>query len=209
MNTIKYSNDEFDKIVKALSQGDTIAFPTDTVFGLGCVFDNEDAIERVKWAKGRSETKPLPMMCCNLEMIEQVAEVNADAKILIENLTPGALTLILNKKPCVPDFVTNGFKTIAIRVPNDDFILNVLKTLKKPMLVTSANLSGKPSMKDDSEVLKELDGRINGIVLGEANSTIASTIVDMTDNLKILREGIITKEEIDKVLKDFRNRGIK
>lgn len=204
MSTIQYVKSELDQVVEALCLGKIIAFPTDTVFGLGCIYDNPEAIKHIKVAKGRSEKKPLPMMCADLNMIETVAEVSEDAKVLIEHLTPGALTLILNKKPIVEDYVTNGFDTIAIRIPNDQFILEVLHKLGKPLLVTSANLSDHPSMKDDNEVLKELDGRIDGIVLGKANSTIASTIVDMTNDLKIVREGEITQARINEILKSFR-----
>ncbi len=194
---------ELEQVVEDLRLGAIVAFPTDTVFGLGCVYDNETAIQHIKIAKGRDEKKPLPMMCANLAMIEKVAELSDEARVLIEHLTPGALTLVLKKKPCIPDFVTNGFSTIAIRIPNDEFILGMLKELGKPLLVTSANLSNHPSMKEDFEVLKELEGRIDGIVLGSAHSTIASTIVDMTNEMRIAREGAITRDKIDEVLRNF------
>ena len=203
MKTKQYVKSELDQVVEALCVGEIVAFPTDTVFGLGCVYDNPTAIAHIKEAKGRSEKKPLPMMCADLNMIEKVAELSDQARVLINQLTPGALTLILNKKTSVPDYVTNGFSTIAIRIPNDEFILAMLRKLGKPLLVTSANLSDHPSMKDDQEVLNELDGRIDGIVLGSANSTIASTIVDMTNDLKIVREGIITQAKIEEVLAKF------
>ena len=203
MKTKQYKKSELEQVVEALRLGAIIAFPTDTVFGLGCVYDNENAIQHIKVAKGRDEKKPLPMMCANLSMIERVAELSSEARVLIEHLTPGALTLILNKKPEVADYVTNGFPTIAIRIPDDEFILKMLQQLDKPLLVTSANLSNHPSMKEDYEVLNEREGRIDGIVLGSAHSTIASTIVDMTNQMRIVREGAITQEKIDEVLRDF------
>ena len=107
-----------DMIIDYLRSGKIVAFPTDTVFGLGCIYDDEAAISRIKMAKGRDEKKPLPMMCNSLKMIESVAYVSSDVRRIIEHFTPGALTIIFKKKETVKDYVTNGLDTIGIRIPD-------------------------------------------------------------------------------------------
>lgn len=201
METNLYQIENLNEVIEKLENGAVIAFPTDTVFGLGCVFDNQDAINKIKKAKGRDENKPLPMMCSNIEMIKEVAIVNGDALKLLKKFTPGPLTIILNKKEEVPSFITNGFKTIGIRIPNDKMILEMINKLNKPMLVTSANISGKPSLRKYQDVLKELDHKIDGIVCKDAFSDVASTIVDMSDGkMKIIRQGIISFKELKSCL---------
>lgn len=197
METKLYKKYEIDEIVNALSKGDIIAFPTDTVFGLGCVSDNLESINKIKKAKGRDENKPLPMMCSNIEMIAKVAMVNDKALKILKKYTPGAITVILNKLDSVPSYVTNGFKTIGIRIPNDPMILEIINKLNKPLLVTSANISNTPSLKYYRDVYKELNEKIDGLVMENALSETASTIIDLTsEEIKILRQGIITEEEI-------------
>ena len=200
MNTKKYSVFNVPKIAEDLKEGLIVAFPTDTVFGLACVYDNSDAINKVKNAKGRSEKKPLPMMCSNIEMVKEVAELSKAAETLFKHFSPGAITLVLKKKPSVPDYVTNGFETIAIRIPDNEAILKTIELLGKPLLVTSANLSDEPSMKTYSEVFSKLNGRIDAIVCMDAKSEVASTIVDVTDGIKILRLGQISLDDIKEIV---------
>lgn len=194
------SND-IKTVTDYLKNGRIVAFPTDTVFGLGCIYDDEEAIRRVKEAKGRDEKKPLPMMCSSLEMIEKVAYVSDDVRRIIERFTPGALTIIFKKRECISDYVTNGLDTIGIRVPDDETILKMINMLGKPMLVTSANISGTPSLKRYEDVIRELDGRVDAIVRKDAMSDTASTIIDATgDDFKVLREGKISIEDIKEYL---------
>lgn len=205
METIQYTYKDVDIVAKALCEGKVIAFPTDTVFGLAVIYDNEAALENLKLAKGRPESKPIPTMVSSISQLKTIAELNMDALTLANEFMPGAITLILNKKEHIQDYITNGFKTIGIRMPDDEFILELIEKCGKPLLVTSANLSDHPSGLNDNDVLKQLDGRIDGIVLGEAKGKEASTIVDASgDVYKILREGPITKEQIDQTLKGER-----
>lgn len=177
-----------------------MAFPTDTVFGLGCVI-NKESIQRIYDAKGRSFDKPLPMMCNGLEMIEKVAYVNEEAKKIINKFMPGALTLIFNKKNNVKDFVTNGKPTIGIRVPNDKWLLDIITQLNQPLLVTSANLSDTGSLLNWQDVYSQLNGKIDGIVCENATGSKSSTIIDVTEQVKLLRQGPITLDEIMEVLR--------
>lgn len=203
MKTNRYLNSQIDIVTQAIIDGKVIAFPTDTVYGLGVRYDNEDALNHLKQAKIRPESKPIPMMVSDLSQIEEVAYVNDTAKRLIQKFMPGAFTIVLKKKEEIADYVTNGLPTIAIRMPNDDFVLEIMNRLGKAMLVSSANISAEHSCQNGEEVLEQLDGRIDGIVMGESKSEIASTIVDATtEEVKILREGPITKEMINKILEE-------
>lgn len=201
METIRYHKEDIQAVVKQLKQKKVIAFPTDTVYGLGVIYD-EEALAALKYSKGRPENKPIPTMVGSLAQMEEIAVLNEEAKKLAAAFMPGAFTMILKKKDNVADFVTNGMETIGIRMPQDDFVLELLRQVGSPMLVTSANLSGEATGLVDVQVLSQLDGRIDGIVLGEAGGKVASTIVDMTSGkLKILREGPISKAMLEAALK--------
>ena len=202
METIRYTKDDVKLVCKQIGLGKVIAFPTDTVYGLGVRYDNYEALCRLKQAKIRPETKPIPMMVSSLSQIEEVAYVNETAKKLIKAFMPGAFTIVLKKREEIEGYVSNGLSTIAIRMPKDTFVLNIMDTIGKPMLVTSANLSDMHSCSSGEDVLKQLDGRIDGIVMGESGSSMASTIVDCTqEKIKILRAGAIPEEDINKVLR--------
>lgn len=200
MNTIKLTKMDTKQIIDRLLAGGILAFPTDTVFGLACIMD-EKAIAKVYEAKGRSFDKPLPMMCNGLDMIESVAYVDENNRKLINKFMPGAITLIFNKKDCVKDYVTMNKNTIGIRVPNDEWILNLITQLNIPILVTSANISGDGSLLKWEDVYSCMNGKIDGIVCEDARGDLASTIVDCSSTVKILRQGPISDEEIMEALK--------
>ena len=199
METIKYTKQDLNKIKEILLNGGIVAFPTDTVFGLGCVI-NKQAIDKIYSAKGRSFDKPLPMMCNGLKMIESVAKVSEGASKIINKFVPGALTLIFNKKDNVEDFVTNGKPTIGIRVPDDKWILDLISELNQPILVTSANLSDTGSLTKWEDVYSQLNGKIDAIVTEDASGETSSTIIDVTDGIKLLRQGPISLDDIMEVL---------
>ena len=191
---------DIDEVISILRNGGIVAFPTDTVFGLGCLI-NKEAIKKVYKAKGRSFDKPLPMMCNSSKMISEVAYVSDNAKKIIDKFTPGALTLIFKKKENIEDYVTNGKNTIGIRIPDDKWILELIDRLNTPILVTSANLSDTGSLLKWEDVLKQLDNHIDAIVCEDARGESSSTIVDVTDeDIKVLRQGPIKLEDIKEVL---------
>ena len=200
METIKYKKMDKNKIINSLISGGILAFPTDTVFGLGCIMDRK-AIEKIYEVKGRSFDKPLPMMCSNLKMIEEVAYVSEKAKKIIDAFVPGPLTLIFKKKENVEDYITQGKKTIGIRVPDDEFILDLIDSLNMPLMVTSANNSGEPSLAKWKDVYGIMKGKIDGIVCEDARGEVSSTIIDVSDDIKILREGPISLAQIMEVIK--------
>lgn len=197
MNTIRFQKEDIEAVVELLQEGNVVAFPTDTVYGLAAIYENEEALEALKAAKGRPENKPIPTMVANLEQIEQIAYVDEKAKRLIQKFMPGAFTVILKKKEELPAYLTNGFDTVGIRMPKDDFVLEVIEKCGKPLLVTSANLSGEETGTMDEQVLLQLDGRIDAIVMGEAEGKLASTIVDLSGKKPvIIRSGPIAEQEI-------------
>lgn len=190
----------FDEIVSAVKSGAVVAFPTDTVFGLGVIYSNYQAVENMKAAKGRDEHKPFPLMVASASQLSEVAFFDEREKRILEQLTPGALTLVLKKKDSVDSKFTNGFDTIAIRIPDDEFVLKLLNAVG-PMFVTSANISGQPSCNYDYEVLQQLNNRADLVVEGQAFSHVASTIIDCTgSDIVVLRQGDITIEDINKAL---------
>ena len=201
METKRYQKKDIEQIADLLKEGKVVAFPTDTVYGLAVIYDDEKALEALKKSKGRPENKPIPTMVSSVSQLKEIACTNKTIDIIAKYLMPGALTIICKKQDRLPAYLTNGMDTIGIRMPNDDFILHLIDLCEKPLLVTSANLSGEKPGKTHEEVLEQLDGRIDAIVTGAAEGSMASTIVDVTsEDLKIIREGIISKKQILDVL---------
>lgn len=193
---MKNKKEDVKKAILALENNGIIAFPTDTVYGLACVYDSEEAINKIKQAKGRDEKKPLPMMLYSVDQIEKVAYVNEITKKIINKFMPGALTIVLKKREEVPSYVTNGFDTIGIRIPNHELSLEILRKINKPLLVTSANKSDTSSKFNSEEVRNDIGEYLDYLIDGESDNKLASTIVSLINEPVILREGTITLEEI-------------
>ena len=197
METKLIEKDKVIEIAELLREGKLVAFPTDTVFGLACIYDNEDSIRAMKMAKERPDSKPFPLMVGSKSQISDIAVVDDRNSKIIDKWMPGALTLVMNKKESVPDYVTNGESTIAIRMADDNFVLSLINAVGKPLLVTSANISNQPSATCDSEALEQLNGRIDGVVIGNSLGARASTIIDVTKKeLVVLRKGPISLDRI-------------
>lgn len=192
---------EMSEIISAIQNGKVVAFPTETVYGLGVEFGNGEALDRLMKAKNRDYSKAITLMVANKQDIENYAYISEDAKKIISKFMPGMLTLVFKKKECVDSMMTNGKETIGIRIPDSDFVLSLLKEAG-PMLVTSANLSNHPNTTSTEEVLQQLDGRIDLIVDGKTEDSIASTVIDVSGkDIKILREGKISQKDIEEVIR--------
>ena len=200
MKTILFQKMDMQEIIDMLIHGGIIAFPTDTVFGLASIMDRE-AIAKVYEAKGRDFSKPLPMMCDSLSMIKEAALVSEEAEKIISHFFPGALTMVFRKKENIEDYVTQGLKTIGIRMPKDEWILSLIHQLGQPIMVTSANISGNGSLLRWEDVYDCMQGKIDGIVCEDARGEKASTIIDVTDGIKVLRQGPIGIDEIMEVIR--------
>ncbi len=198
-----YEVDDIEIVKEDLLKGDIVAFGTDTVFGLACVYDDLKAIDKIYKAKNREAKKALPMMCGSVLMIDDVAYVSDKTRKIMNKFMPGAITIIYKKKDCISNSCTSGLDTIGIRIPDDKFILDLINLVGKPLLVTSCNMSHEPNLSKWEDVLRIMDGRIDGLVKKDALGGVASTIVDCSNgDIKILREGPISKEEIEALVKE-------
>lgn len=183
-----------------LKNGGIVAFPTDTVYGLGAVCTNEEAVSRIFTAKGRDEGKPLSILVADPAQVELLAlEVPEKAKRLMQKYWPGALTVILKKRPEISEIVSAGGDTIGIRMPDLPAAVELIRAAGSPLAAPSANLSGKRSAVTAEEAAEDLSGRIDLILDGGPSPVgTASTVVDLTGEApRILREGVITKTMID------------
>lgn len=178
--------------------GELVAFPTETVYGLGADGLNFSARKKIYFAKGRPSEKPLTLHVANLSQVEKVAEISSTAEKLFKKFCPGPITIILPKRKNLPDFVTNGLDSVGIRFPDNEVALKFIKISQKIIAAPSANISGKNPPKSAQEVFQNLNGKIPVILDGGVCKIgISSTIVDLTKNLpKILRQGIISEKNI-------------
>ena len=192
---------DIQEVCDIIAHDGVAAFPTETVYGLGIKYGSKQALDKLMEAKNRDYSKAITLMVANKQDIETYAYVNEDAKKIIEAFMPGMITLVFRKKESVDPLMTNGKETIGIRIPDHEDVLSLLQKVG-PMLVTSANLSNHPNTTCTKEVLEQLDGRIDIVVDGKTSDNIASTVIDVSqDEIKILREGKITKADIEEVLK--------
>lgn len=183
--------------LEILLSGGLVAFPTDTVYGVGCLAFHQQAIESIYVAKDRPIEKAIPVLIAEDEdLVKVAAEIPIFAMKLIARFWPGPLTVLVPKKPTLPEAIS-ATSTVGVRVPDHD-IARALLRLAGPMAVTSANISGQQSPTAAQQVFAQLGGRIAMILDGgETPGGVPSTLVDCTgDEIQILREGPITKEQL-------------
>lgn len=200
METVLVEKENINEVIDLLNHDEVVAFPTETVFGLGVKFSHLEALEKIYEIKHRSHSKAISLMIYDPKDIEKYAYVNENAQKLINHFMPGMITLVLKKKSILSDDFTAGYDTIGIRIPDDHFVLKLLKEVG-PMLVTSANISGQETLLNDQEVYKQFKGKIKMIVKGKCKNTLASTVIKVDEDVTILRQGCIQEEEIREVLK--------
>jgi len=183
--------------VEKLANGDIVAYPTETFYGLGVKFDLEDSLKNLYEIKQRPKDKAMPLIIGNKELLPLIAaSVNNIALLLMDRFWPGPLTLILSAKENLSEYITAGTHKVAVRIPGESFALHLAKYANFPISATSANLSGIPPAKDAETVIRYFGDRIDLIIDGGPTSgELPSTIVDVTEReMKILREGMIKKE---------------
>jgi len=191
------------KAVAILRSGGVVAFPTDTVYGLGCEYHNREAVFRIYEVKGRPSRMALPLLLSSVEQIDEVTlEVPEVARQLTAKFWPGALTLILKKSPSVPDFITAGGDTVAVRVPDHPVPVAIARGLGMPIVGTSANLSGQPSALNAEEVRTSLGERVDIVIDGgRVSGGGESTIIDLSgEKPVVLREGAISLAELKRFI---------
>lgn len=196
----RFSEDDIDEIVDILKNNGVISVPTDTVYGVCARIDSKKAHDNLILVKNRPETKPFPVMCANEEQIKGIAIVNEKAEKIIKSFMPGPITIVLNKKETVPDYITNGKKTIAIRMATSKTLEKIILSLETPIFMSSANQSGEKTSESLEEIEKNCP-KINGILEGKIKLGVGSTIIDCTsEKIKVLREGPIKLEEINNII---------
>jgi L-threonylcarbamoyladenylate synthase len=207
-NIIKLNTDElkagdFDQAAGILRAGGLVAFPTETVYGLGANALDEKAAKKIYEAKGRPSDNPLIVHISQVKDMEVLArEIPTKAYQLAEVFWPGPLTIILKKKDCVPCGTTGGLDTVAIRLPANEIARNLIAEAGVYVAAPSANLSGKPSTTKAEHVIKDLNGKVDMIIDGGmATLGLESTIVDLSGDLPmILRPGCITKVMLENII---------
>jgi L-threonylcarbamoyladenylate synthase len=197
------SDEDLARAAELLKGGGLVAFPTETVYGLGANALSERAVKSIFEAKGRPSDNPLIVhIACFEAVLPLVEAVPPAAKLLMDIFWPGPLTIILKKNPVVPDCVTAGLDTVALRMPKNEVALKLLKKCTIPIAAPSANSSGKPSPTLASHVAHDLGGRIDAIVDGgKCSIGLESTVIDMSREVPaLLRPGGVTYEQLTEVL---------
>ena len=193
----------FKKAKRVLDNHGVIAFPTETVMGFGVFYDDKLAYEKLNLIKQRKPNKPYTVMVANKEVIKKFAEVDTKAEKLIDAFMPGSITLLLRAKADVPSWAKSQDGIVGIRIPSNNLALKLLFYLEKPLLVPSANRADERPCKNHKQVKKLFDKEIDYIIKGKAISDIPSTIIDLSGkDVKIIREGPISFEEIKTVIKE-------
>lgn len=197
------SNEDIEIAAEILKSGGLVAFPTETVYGLGGDALMPEASKKIYAAKGRPSDNPLIVHIADIASVDDLAEeVPEKAKLLMEAFWPGPLTIILNKKEAVPKETTGGLNTVAIRMPSHPAAMELIKKSGVYIAAPSANTSGRPSPTMAEHVADDLSGRIEAIIDGgPVGIGIESTIVDMTGEIPtILRPGYITKKMLEGIV---------
>lgn len=191
------SSDAIQQALEILKNGGLVAFPTDTVYGVGALVFDGNAVESIYTAKDRPVEKAIPVLIADESDLEKVGmDIPPIAHRLASRFWPGPLTVLVPKKPTLPESVS-ATETVGVRIPDHE-VARALLRAAGPMAVTSANISGQPSPATAEEVFSQLNGRVPLIIDGgRTPGGVPSTLVDCTgENLKILREGPISLEDL-------------
>jgi len=176
------------ELLKKDIRDEVIVFQTDTVYGIGCLLESKIGVQKIYDIKKRDGNKPLAVLCANIKQVESICHNFELATDIADKFWPGALTLVLPKKDIVGDFLTSGFSTVGVRIPNDNIALSILEKFG-PMAVTSLNLSSEPAIKKYDEAVR-YENVVDYIIEGTDLTNISSTVYDVV-NKKVLRQGEI------------------
>jgi L-threonylcarbamoyladenylate synthase len=193
--------DEKSILKRVLDNNGVIAFPTETVFGLGANSLSNKAFDNLVKVKDRSPDKPFTLMCYSMDQVKDFVYINEIAQKLINKFMPGSITLLLEAKKDTPFYLHLNSKYIGVRIPGEERLLSFLEYYGKPLLVPSANKSNEPPATSIKEVFNYFEGEIEYCVAGVCSTNLASTIIQVDEqDIKVIRRGPITEEEIRKEL---------
>ena len=201
--TKEIKEDELRIVTKALDEDKLIVFPTETVYGIAGNALNVEVIDKLFQAKKRDYSKPFSLMLSDINKIKDIAYVSADEEKIINKFMPGPITLILKKKDCISNLVTANSDTVGVRIPNHEIALSILKSVDYALATSSANISGRSNNSDITDIINDLANYVDIFIKGNISSNLlASTVVEIKNNeVNILRSGIISKENIEEVIR--------
>ncbi len=193
---------DLDEILATLKAGELVVYPTDTLYGVGADPFNENSVKKVYIAKNRPFDMGLSIAVSNEKMMESVAVLNENARKLIRKFLPGPLTIMLTKKPNLPDILTAGSNQIGLRIPDHPFAIRLIERFG-PITATSANLHSKPDPVEAGMALRDLKGHAAICVdCGRTRYAVPSTIIDVSEGIvDVLRKGVISQEQIENALR--------
>ncbi len=203
----KTNTEELKVVCNLIRNGELVIFPTETVYGIGANALDENAVGKIFLAKGRPSDNPLIVHLADRRKIEEIAQnITEVEQKLIDNFMPGPFTIILERKEIIPDIVTAGLNTVAIRIPDNIIARGIITFSGVPIAAPSANISGKPSGTNIQDIRKELEGKVSAIVDGgKTKIGLESTVVKVVNEIPvILRPGGVTPEDIDRVVGNVR-----
>lgn len=197
MDRVRYASE-------VLKQGGIVIFPTDTVFGIGCIISDTKAIKRLYKIKERSEKTPTLLLVKNLEQAKEYAIFNYLSRELARKFWPGPLTIVMKARSNVPKQILGKEQTVGLRIPKHAIIRRLLKLVGEPMLAPSANFHGTKTPGSISEIDKRLANLVDFVLEFEGGSSLPSTIIEATEDYhRIIRSGAINNKQISKKIKEF------
>lgn len=201
MRILKATSDNIRVSSRVVRSGGLVVYPTDTVYGLGCDPLNVKAVRRVFRVKG-DRKKPLPILACSLADIENIAYLSDVARRIAARFWPGPLTLVVPKKPALPEAVTCGLGSVGVRIPKHDVAIQLMRLSDGLLVGTSANKTGQKPPRTASEAAEQLGEEVDVILDGRPTPLgVSSTVVDLAaEEPRILREGPVSSENISDVL---------
>ena len=178
------------KVVQILKSGGVVAYPTDTIYGIGCDIFNKRAMEKIYRIKGRDKKKPMSFVCSDLSHISQFAKVSNYAYRIMKRLLPGPYTFVLEASSAVPRIVSTKRKTVGIRIPDSEIALSIVRDLGNPIISTSANMSGENIISDPFQIEDLFGSQLDAVIDGGNLSGDPSTVIDLSgDAPEVLRMG--------------------
>jgi len=193
---------------EVLENKKVIVYPTDTLYGLGANALDENTILKVYEIKKRNRNKPLPIITKGIKMVRKIACVDSKVEKILNKIWPGPITIVLRKKDIIPYVLTGNSETVAVRIPDNEFILALMNKIDFPIVATSANISGERNLLDPSKIISKFrDSKLKPdlfINAGKVKYPKPSTIIDLTTGIpKILRVGIVGMNEMKEFFEKF------
>ena len=201
--TDKINETELKIVTQALNENKLIVFPTETVYGIAGNGLTLSVVNNLYQAKKRDYSKPFTLMVNDITKIKDIAYVSENEEKVIKKFMPGPITLILKKKDCISNLVTANSDTVGVRIPNHKIALSILKSVDYPLATSSANISGSVNNSNIEDIINDLENYVDIFIKGNISSNLlASTVVEIKNNeVNILRNGIISKENIEEVIR--------